>query len=308
MANFFQLKGFTEALKETYGYETFYLENEKGKFPLVLIKSKLFGNRLISMPFGDYGGPEGDVPELVEEAVKKGEELKVDFIEVRAPSKPVEGFEKRDDYCTFVLNLDKSEDELFAGLEKRTRNDINKGKRSNIQILRGGKYLGEFYKLYLKTMKRLGSPPQSFKFFKNIWEKLPDNVHIALARYNGKIIAAQAYYICDGKMYYSYNCSDAKYRKLRATDLLLWSTITFAKITDLKEFDFGRTRKESGVYFSKKSWGGELREMPYYYKFINKKLEQRQEEKFEWLSKIWAKFMPGFLARLIGPWIIKQIG
>jgi lipid II:glycine glycyltransferase (peptidoglycan interpeptide bridge formation enzyme) len=76
----------------------------------------------------------------------------------------------------------------------------------------------------------------------------------------------------------------------------------------LKVFDFGRTRKDSGVYSFKKGWGGEEVPMTYYYKFYKRELKERQEIRYRGISKLWSKLMPNFLAKKLGPWLIKQIG
>jgi len=305
---------FISVLDETFKYPIFRLESENSVFPLVLQKSIIFGNRLVSLPFADEGGALGnekEAEELVKQAVELGQKLNVDFIEVRSPTQEnhFKSFEKREDYCTFLLNLSAKEEELWNNLEKRTRNDINKAKRSELEIIHGRKQdIAEFYNIYLKTMKRLGSPPQSRKFFEKLFEKMPDSIRIVLAKHDNKIIAGQIHYYDNEKVNYTYNCALAKYRKLRATDLMLWETILWAQKKGIKNFDFGRTRKNSGVYFSKKGWGGEEKEVSYYYKPITKNLEKRQEVKYEWISKLWAKLMPEFVARIIGPWIIKQVG
>jgi hypothetical protein len=44
-------------LNEVHGHKLIYLEEDKGVFPMAYVKSFIFGNRLISLPFADYGGP-----------------------------------------------------------------------------------------------------------------------------------------------------------------------------------------------------------------------------------------------------------
>jgi len=310
----FLKESFMSLLEEMFHYEIWKLQSESAVFPIALQKSIIFGNRLVSLPFAEEAGALGDAEEakrLVNEAVEKAKSLNVNFIEVRDPKQPevFEGFERRDDYCTFLLNLGAEKEELWGNLEKRTRNDINKAKRSELEIIPGGKRdITEFYKIYLITMKRLGSPPQSRKFFEQLFEKMPDSIRLVLAKRDNKIIAGQIHYYDKEKVNYTYNCALAKYRRLRATDLMLWETILWAQEKGIKKFDFGRTRKDSGVYFSKKGWGGEEKEVSYYYKPIKKKPEKRVEVKYKWVSNLWAKLIPGFLARLIGPWLIKQVG
>lgn len=58
----YHLWEFGQALSSTYGYEKYnFVAKYKGEviglFPLLFIKSRLFGNKLLSLPFCEYGGP-----------------------------------------------------------------------------------------------------------------------------------------------------------------------------------------------------------------------------------------------------------
>jgi hypothetical protein len=60
-ATFFHRAGWQEVIEEAFGHRTHYLFAERngriaGVLPLGHIKSRLFGNALISTPFSVYGG------------------------------------------------------------------------------------------------------------------------------------------------------------------------------------------------------------------------------------------------------------
>ena len=308
-------------LNEVHGHKLIYLEEDKGGFPLAYVKSYIFGNRLISLPFADYGGPcttdEKTGDKLVAKAESAAKELNVDFIEIRAPSKQHfkilenHGFIKRNDYVTFILHLDKERDELWKNLEKENRTAVRKAKKNNIKIteVKNKSDLKIFYTLYLKTMKKLGSPPQSYKFFEMVWDLFyPQNLKILFAIYDNKCIASALFFKHKDTIHYSYGCSLREYAKFRPNNLLFWTLIEWGCENGFKYLDFGRTRENSGVWLFKKKWGGELVTMPYFYKFYKKELKERQEIEYEKVSDLWGKYMPEFVANKIGPWIIKQIG
>jgi FemAB-related protein (PEP-CTERM system-associated) len=310
-----------EILKKVHGHDVFYISEKNGIFPVAFVKSIIFGNRLISMPFADYGGPcainKETTRELINNVVSLSEKMNLDFIEIRSPDekyfKEFEqfGFVARKDYCTFILDLRQSLDELWKGMEKRTRNDVTKSQKTKFKIIdvQNLEELREFYELYLSTMKNLGSPPQPFEFFKYTWEKFhPNKIKIRLVEYEKNKISGMVFFYHNNKVHFSYSCSNRKFSKLRANDFLLWDTIKNAKKDNYKFFDFGRTRKNSGVYFYKKGWGGKETPMTYFYKFYKKELKERQEIKYKKISDLWSRYMPHRLARKIGPWVIKQIG
>src|ERR1044071_812816 len=61
-ATFFHLAGWRRVIEESFAFKTFYLVAERngqttGVLPLTYIKSRLFGNRLISNAFAMYAGP-----------------------------------------------------------------------------------------------------------------------------------------------------------------------------------------------------------------------------------------------------------
>ena len=308
-------------LNDVHGHKLIYLEDDKGVFPLACVKSFIFGNRLISLPFADYGGPCANDKEtadtLVARAEDAAEELDVDFIEIRSPRKEYFGiFEKhdfirRDDYVTFILHLDKDVVRLWKSIAQENRTAIRKARKSGVEVVeaKNKSDLRAFYELYLKTMKKLGSPPQPYKFFETMWDLFyPKNLIIPLATYNGRYIAGSLFFIHKDTIHHAYNCSLKDYLGFGQNNLLQWYIIKWGSEKGFKYLDFGRTRENAGNVLFKRRWGGGLVKMPYFYKFYKKELKEREEIQYEGLSKLWGKYVPEFFANRIGPWIIKQIG
>ncbi|NOQ55326.1 MAG: peptidoglycan bridge formation glycyltransferase FemA/FemB family protein [Nanohaloarchaea archaeon] len=318
---FFQGKEWCIALEKNFGYKIYYLESRKSAFPVALVRSRIFGNRLVSLPFSDSSGPYGtpeDVDLLLKKLVAVSETEDIDFVEVRDPGKiyyslfEKHGFIKRDDYVTFVIDLKNKEETLLQNMEKRVRNDINKSGRSGLKIIEATskEHLHSFYSIYSKTMKRLGSPPQSFRFFFSIWNMFDEGgrIKIYLVEHEKKYIAGGLFIYDKKSIHYSYGCSLSSYSRLRAPDFLIWHVISKGIKEGFESFCFGRTRRDSGVFKYKKGWGGELKVTPYFYLFKNKILDQRQETKYKHFSRLWARYMPESIAKLVGPWLIRQIG
>jgi hypothetical protein len=58
---FCHLTGYRKVVEETYGYKPFYLVFERdgkilGVFPSFVCKSIIFGTKIVSQPFSEYGG------------------------------------------------------------------------------------------------------------------------------------------------------------------------------------------------------------------------------------------------------------
>lgn len=309
-------------LRDVHGYRVFNLgSGGKACFPLAMVKSVILGNRLISLPFADYGGAlpssEEGVAALVGDADRLARELKVDFLEIRAPHAAHHeifhkcGFKKRDDYITYILSLDPALEDLWAGIGVKNRNMVRKAEKNMVQIREasGRDDLDDFFRVYLKTMKRLGSPPQPYRFFERLWDFFYlENLFMPMAVFEGRCIAAGLYLVGKHNIHHAYSCYARDFSPLAPNNLIQWHAIKWAKQSGLKYFNFGRTREKAGNQLFKRRWGGEPVPMPYYYKFYHKELKERQEVKYQFLARIWSRFVPGAVARCIGPWLIRQVG
>jgi len=320
-SKFYHLYQWGALLEEVHGHELFYLKVDKSIFPVACVKSRIFGKRLISLPFADYGGPcaqdENTAERLILECLEKAQVLGVDFIEVRGPNNRYfgclekHGFVRRDDYLTFVLQLDKGIQGLWRGIGDKTRNRVRKAQKSGIEIIEAANKsdLRAFYLIYLKTMKRLGSPPQSYKYFERIWDLFyPSRMMMPLARCAGRHIAGGLVFLHGETMHFAYSCSLSEYQQLAPNDSIWWHVIKSGHERGFRYIDFGRSREDEGTVLFKRRWGGELVKMPYFYKFYGEKLDERQEVRYRWASHLWSRFVPESVASRLGPFVIKQIG
>ena len=308
-------------LNKVCNHKIFYLTESEGIFPLALIKSRLFGDRLISLPFADYGGPlatgKDTIESLVSKSIKLAHGLNLDFMEIRCPDQryfeifETQGFIRREDYFTYILHLNNNLDELWKNIGDKNRNMVRKAEKNNVQIKVASTEndLKEFYYLYLKTMKKLGSPPQPYQYFGNMWQMFyPQHLILPMATYENKCIACGIFFLYNRTIHHAYSCISRQYLNLAPNDLIQWWMIKWGTEQGYVSLDSGRTRAGAGNVLFKKRWGGKCVVMPYFYKFFKHELDERQEIKYKNLSKLWSKYVPNAAANRIGPWIIKQIG
>lgn len=317
----YHLRQWGELLEKVHGHKLIYLNHGDSVFPVAYVQSRIFGNRLISLPFADYGGlctaDNDSAIQLIFRCRQIAQHLNVDFIEIRGPDHKyydellAQGFIRRDEYLTFILSLDTTLDALWKGIGDKNRNMVRRAEKSNVRIIEASNKneLRAFYLIYSKTMKKLGSPPQPFSFFESMWDLFyPDNLKIPLAICDGEYIAAGIYLLHNDTVHHAYSCSHMQYQKLAPNNLIQWYMIKWANQHGCSKFGFGRSRPDEGGVLFKRRWGGQVSTMPYFYKFYKKEMGSRQEIKYRGLSRLWARYMPEQLAGLIGPWIIKQIG
>ena len=88
-STFYHQLGWRNVVKKTYKHKPIYLvakENGEinGVLPLFLMKSVIFGKKLVSVPFAPYGGvcADNDIAEkmLIEEAIRVAEEFDADYL------------------------------------------------------------------------------------------------------------------------------------------------------------------------------------------------------------------------------------
>jgi FemAB-related protein (PEP-CTERM system-associated) len=319
--SFYHLYKWGQLLEDVHHQKIFYLYYSGGVLPIAHVPSIFFGNRLISLPFADYGGlcaiNKEAAKKLIHECEKLGTSLDVDYIEVRSLDKEFSaifseyGFIAREDYFTYVLNLDLPLSQIWSKIGKKNRNAIRKAQNHGLEVTWAEKKkdLEIFYAIYLKTMKKLGSPPQPYIFFQTLWELFgPEQVKIAFVKYTDKYVASSIYFIYEDTMHHAYNCSLPEYKNLAPNNLLQWNVIMWGCEHNYRTLDFGRTRENAGNDLFKKRWGGEKKFMTYYYKFFRKQIGERDEIKYKWISNLWSKYLPDWIASLLGPWLIRQIG
>jgi len=323
-----------EILPKVYDYKPTYLsirENQElvGVFPSFIIKSRLFGSRLVSMPFDSYGGPlfkrfsRTMNRELLATVASISRSENLEYAEIRSPSLystdtiKEEGFIENTNYSYFTFLIDLKQDikKILMSLRKSTRRGIRIAERKGINIkeAKTDGDLKNFYNLYLTTMKKHGSPPHSFSFFKELWDHFyPSYLRIFFANYQDRNISAMLFYVFNKEIHYGYGASlrDEKYLRLCPNDLLVWYAIGFGKERDLTFLNLGRTRPNSNVYFFKLGWDGKKVPLTYFCKLTNAdKLPflDPYSYKYRVLTQIW-KTLPDSIATNLGPRLMGGTG
>ena len=317
-----------EILERVYKYDCKYLMVEErhrvvGVFPTATLRSKLFGVRIFSLPFSDYGGPlfateEADCSLLSLFLDSLSSDLnEADYLEVRSPTQANvhaclnKTFEPgKVTYLTFIIDLNKPYEEIWRHkFGKYLRNAIRKAVKNRIYVIEKSsrENLYSFYNLYLLTMKKLGSPPHGLEFFEACFDLLGDRrVKLFEAMISDKVIGAVVAFVGRHTIYPAYEGIDPKYRNLNVASLLFSQIIKWGCENGYQLFDFGRTLPGSGVYRFKKPWGGEEKLSPYYY--MGKKIPQQDpREEYRILSKVWSK-TPISIARRLGPYVKGGVG
>jgi lipid II:glycine glycyltransferase (peptidoglycan interpeptide bridge formation enzyme) len=171
---------------------------------------------------------------------------------------------------TFVVDLTKTETELFEKMHPKTRYNIKIANRYGVKIEE--KTDDAAFEIYLKllfdTTKRQGFYLHTEKYHRDLWKTLkPTGIpRIMLASYNGEVLAAFMLFKMDDRLYYPYGASLDTHREVMAPTLLMWESIKLGQNLGCKTFDMwgclgpGAKEKDQGFGFHrfKQGFNGQL--------------------------------------------------
>jgi FemAB-related protein (PEP-CTERM system-associated) len=188
-------------LEDAIGCNCYYLKatNDSGSIagvlPLAHLKSRLFGNFLVSLPYLNYVGLLADDEKtrigLVDAAMKLADSLDASHIELRHRDRVAMSLPYRDDKVAMLLTLPESEDELWRGFKPKLRSQIRRPGKEGATCKEGGvELLDDFYTVFSRNMRDLGTPVQSKKLFSRICESFPETARLHIVYLSGKAVAA----------------------------------------------------------------------------------------------------------------------
>jgi len=318
---------YQQFIEEAFGcnYKFFRSDDGKTVLPLVEVKSKIFGNKIISTAYLEYGGFFGEccknnVSEILDKISKEYKENN-NYLEIRGATEEIDGVLsnypeviKKNLYKRFVLHLDGGEEEVWRGIQKWKKKAVRKALKSVDVKEIPFSDLEEFYSLYCQNMRQFGSPPYSQKYFQSFYKHLVSNglgkIYGAYHKDNGKLIAALLGFCYGNRTHILIAVSDDKSQQFRPNDATHWTFIKWACQNSYKVFDFGRVREESGQFEFKRKWGAELKELPSYFilwKGKNIPLVDPSSKQYQLMLKLW-KQTPLVFTKLIGPKLRKGLG
>jgi len=308
-----------EVFRRAYGNQTAYLVARRngrvaGALALTEQRSVLFGRRLTSLPYFDAAGILADDGEaesaLLAAAARRRDQAKARWVELRQAEPLGVKTPVRTDKVRLELELPGSVEALRKGLKDKVRNQIRKAERSGLEATRGGAELvDEFHAVYVRTMRDLGSPPHSRRFFAAIAERFAAEVWLFAVRRAGRCVAG-AFALRDrDTLRVPWAASDWRVRELCPNMLLYARMLEAAVEAGLRRFDFGRSTRDSGTHRFKKQWGPEDRLLYWHYLPAAGQAQpglRPESGPFRLLAAAWSR-LPISLARRLGPTIIGKL-
>lgn len=313
------MPAWTNMVEKTFGHKGFYLVAREGGsvcgvLPLTHVRSRLFGNRMISQAFSNYGGPltkNSDVSEaLYTHAVELASEHGCESIEFRNVEPLSYNLCSHLDKVCMNLPLALDPDKIWRSFRPEIRNRIRKAEKSGIVVTSGGlEFLEDFYRVWTMRMHQLGTPCYSQRLFESIFETFVQNSRIFVVRMGELTIGGGFFYLFNGLAQCRWAAMRVEYNQFSPNNLLYWSAIKHYCLAGVSCFDFGRSTLGSPTYEFKRRWGAEPIQLHYQYwtrPGQELALVKPDNPKYKNKVEIWKK-LPLWVTRLVGPNVSRNL-
>lgn len=307
-----------EVNRSCFGHRSAYLaavdQNRMiGIFPIVQLKSQLFGNIACSLPFVNYGGPCGESEAvegaLVEAANRICEGWKVDYLEIRTRHRLAD-LPTSEHKVSMTIDLNPDPDVLWKAFTTSHRQDVKRGYKRGLAARIGGlELVDDFYAVLSESWRDLGTPIYRRSYLDAVARTFSRFTRICVV-YSGDEPAAAAFDLLGPDLAEGlWLGSRGKFRTAHAGYVLYWELIKDACERGLKRFHLGRSTVQSGGEVFKKKWNAYPTQL--YWQYL---LRGRREipqlnvsnPKYRLAIRAW-QTLPVPVTQFIGPMIARSI-
>jgi serine/alanine adding enzyme len=308
-----------EVIQETFGHEAYYLIATDvgticGALPLVAIRSRLFGNSLVSIPFFSSGGLLADSEEvrneLLAHAAELAREQNARHIELRQGDECEIEWVRTSIKVRMELKLPSTADDYLSQLSSSRRKRLRYILKHGLDAEWAGMdAVPAFYEIFATNMRNLGTPVYPRVFFENQIRHLPDHVRVLIVRDAGKPVAAAFLTSHGATLELPWAASLPESRKKEAPMIMYWTIIQRAIEEGFKTLDLGRCTPGSGNYMFKQHWNPVERPLHWYYWLApgtSIPHLRPDNSKFKLAVELW-KRLPLIVANGLGPHVVRSI-
>lgn len=315
---FFHRFGWRHVIAEAFGHEPYYLAavsgNEiRGILPLFHIRSLLFGNSLISVPFCVYGGivavDDRATAALADAAMDHARRLGVDYLELRHQQPTLSWPAKSDLYVTFRKAISADSDANLLAIPRKQRAMIRRAGKAGLTSYCTTD-TDTLYAMYSESVRNLGTPVFARGYLDLLQQQFGDDCETTIVVSGTEPVAGVMSFYFKNEVLPYYGGGTAAARKVSANDYLYWRVMCQAAERGTGVFDYGRSKVGTGSYRFKKHWGFTAEPLHYEYGLV-KATEipdlSPANPRYSLFINMWKK-MPLAVAGVLGPMIARNLG
>jgi FemAB-related protein (PEP-CTERM system-associated) len=319
-AHAYHLAGWSTVIEKGCGQQAVYLLSEdesgeiEGVLPLARVRSRLFGDFFVSLPYFNYGGPcavdRRVDARLVEQAVRMARDAGSDYLELRLTRPDGFGLAVKSSKTSMRLQLPDDPSALWTSFPAKLRSQINRPIKAGMKSRVGGvEDLDAFYRVFSVNMRDLGTPVYGRRFFEAILRQFAGSARVCVVHHEQRPVAAAIVLAFRGSMEIPWASSIRGMNRLAPNMLLYWTVLKEACRSGCREFDFGRSSPDSGPYRFKAQWGASP--VPIYWHYWVPEGEELPNlnpanPRYRRVIGLWRR-LPVGLTQLIGPAIVSKI-
>lgn len=319
LPSFYHRYEWRDVNRQSLGHDSCYLgafEGERlvGVFPLVHVKSLLFGNIACSMPFVNYGGPfaaSEDIEDaLVAEALRVAERWGVEFLEIRSRRNLGAAFPTSLHKVTLSVNLACGAEALWASFKTDLRQDIRRGYKRGLTASAGGAELvDEFFPILAEAWRDTGTPIYRKAYIENVARTFAGNIRICVVSAGGVPAAASFQAYDRGVAEGLWLAMRSRFRHDHAGYVLYWELLQDAIARGCHRFNLGRSTSHSGGEQFKKKWNASVDQLYWQYVLRTRSsIPQINVMNPKYKAAIWCwRHLPVGVTRVVGPAIARNI-
>lgn len=255
-------------IADCYGFRAFavVISDTGGRIraglPVVEVRHLRGQPKWVTLPFTDYCPPlmsaQEDETQLVAALRQASAAAGIHRVEVRAPlagAAPMEPTPFR-----HVIALESDPDRVYARFRRGARGQIRQAEHNGLTIRQATDptdLLDIFYRLHLRSRRRLGVPVQPRRFFRMLWDSMISaGLGVAfIAEASAQPVAVHVCLGWNGTMIGKFSASDDGAWSLRPNHILTWHSLKTACELGYRWFDMGRTDAgNKGLREFKRSW------------------------------------------------------
>ncbi len=317
----FHLPQWSRAVEQGTGQRAHYLVAEqagavRGVLPLTEIRSRLFGNALVSAGFATGGGALAEDDEtasaLADAAWNLALALGCPTAELRGGAVPAGWQASGGVYANFVRDLPADEGALLGIIPRRQRAEVRRALASDLETSAGSdrRHRDAHYRVYAESVRNLGTPVFPRALFEAALDHFGDEADIVVVWKDGRPLAALLNFYLGRTCQPFWGGGTWEARKCRANDLVYYELMRGAIARGCTRADFGRSKIGTGPWARKRIWDFEERPLTYAVRTLDGAAPREVnplDPKYRLKIAAWRR-LPLWLANRVGPAIARGLG
>jgi FemAB-related protein (PEP-CTERM system-associated) len=285
-----------------------------GVLPLIVMRSRVFGRFVVSLPFLNEGGllayDQASEDRLIDAAITVARGADADYLELRHTRRHSQRLAGRQHKVAMTLPLRSRTEDQWQALDRKVRNQIRKGEKSGLSVTSGGAELIDgFYQVFARNMRDLGTPVFGVSLFRETLRAFPENSRVFGVRHGDALVAGSIVHWRGDSLEVIWASALREANPLCANVLLYWHMLQFAIAQGCARFEFGRCTPGEGPFQFKRQWGAEPRPLVWEYWHGRPAVDldkTPRNPRYRAAVAVWQR-LPLGLTTTMGPRIVRSI-